>query len=490
MGYALVGLCVCGVSIPFLLRYYEPIFVFSVNSAFLFPFLPGQPEFKILMALFLIGIGIVDRTINKKNRFRFTTGTFGCFLFIALVVVVTAMLRGGIGGRVLGADMWGAGKYVDIFKAFAIFFAFSSIRIPADKVGLYSAMFFLGTLTHSLSNVVYSLGSGAMWLYWFLPTQSAALQHIGETSGYGGFVRLTGLAFACLAFILYLLSRFGINGLVNTWRFWRIIAFFGALVLSLYGGYRSVLILLGLILVFQFYFEGLHRTAALPIYASILLITSVLAITNIQRLPLAFQRSLSFLPVEIDSVAASDAAGTLDWRFQIWATVVKEIPDYLLLGKGYAFKGVDYQLTFEGVRKGIFNAYEHIFIDGNYHHGLLTIIIPLGIWGIIGFIWFCVIALKTIYRHYKLSPPHLKAVNTLVLSYFAGNLLFFSTMYGQFAMDFATFTGLLGFSLALNRNVEEEREAMAKQLVLQEDEETDEGYEEAEDPHIAQPVLT
>lgn len=487
-GYALVALCIGLVSIPFLLRYYEPMFVLSVNSAFMFPFLPGQPELKILLGLFLIGMAILDRTINKKNRFYYSKNLLVCFCFLTFVVLGTAFARQGIGGRVFGGDIWGAGNYVDIFKAIIIFFAFSTMRIQPEKAGLYAALFFLGTCSHSLSNVVYALGADFMWLYYFVPTQSAALQHIGETSGYGGVVRLTGLAFSCIAVILYLLSRFGINGILNTWKFWRAIAFIGALVLSMYGGYRAVLILIALILVFQFYYEGLHRTAALPIYTAIFIISSILVIANIQKMPLSFQRSLSFLPVEIDSVAASDAAGTLDWRIQIWKTVVKDIPEYFWLGKGYSFRGADYQLTFEAVRKGIFSAYEHILIDGAYHHGLLTIIIPLGIWGIIAFVWFCVIAVKTIYRNYSHSPPELKSINTLILSYFSASLLFYCTLYGQFTLDFATFTSLLGFSVALNRTTREAEALAKKKEAESEDGELDEMESEAEDDEVRVPT--
>ena len=463
MGYAAVGLCVMMVAIPFMLRFYEPIFVFSVNSAFLIPFLPGQPEVKLLMSLFVIGLAVVDRTINKKTRMSLPKSIWLPSLFLLGVIVLTMLGRQGFGGRALGSEMWGAGKYVDIFKAFAILLAFSMIRIPREHVWKYTAIFFLSAMTYSISNVVYSLGSDFRWLFYFLPTETAVLQHIGETMGYSGVVRLSGVAFACMAMIHYMLARYGINGIINTWKFWRILTFAGVIVLSMMGGYRAVLIVIALIMIFQFFYEGLHRTAALPIYACIFFIVSVLTIANIQRMPLAVQRSLSFLPVEVDSVAANDASGTLEWRLEIWRNVIKEVPDYFWYGKGFSYKGVDYQLTFEAVKKGIYAAYEHVLIDGAYHHGLLTIIIPLGIWGIIGFFWLGINGLKLIRYNYVNSPPDLKSINTLVLSYFSAHLLFYCTLYGQFHLDIATFTSLIGFSMALNRSVREQERQSAAQ---------------------------
>ena len=63
------------------------------------------------------------------------------------------------------------------------------------------------------------------------------------------------------------------------------------------------------------------------------------------------QRSLSFLPIQVDKVARHDAMSTLDWRFQIWKTVLPEVPKYLWLGKGYNFSGTDYDLTQEAIRE-------------------------------------------------------------------------------------------------------------------------------------------
>src|SRR5258708_29570167 len=93
------------------------------------------------------------------------------------------------------------------------------------------------------------------------------------------------------------------------------------------------------------------------------------------KLPLSVQRSLSFLPVEIDPQAKIDAAGTLDWRVQMWKVVIKDVPKYLIIGKGYGFSGTDYLLTQEAIKRGVFAAYEDTLVSGNYHSGLLTILI-------------------------------------------------------------------------------------------------------------------
>src|SRR5690606_31332561 len=133
---------------------------------------------------------------------------------------------------------------------------------------------------------------------------------------------------------------------------------------------------------------------------------------NVRSLPLAVQRSLSILPVDVDPVAKRDAQGTLDWRLDMWRVVLPEVPKYLLLGKGYTYSGTDYYLTQEAYRRGMLRtSYEDTLISGNYHNGILTILIPFGIWGMAAFTWFAVAALIALIRNYRYGPPHLLNIN-------------------------------------------------------------------------------
>ena len=61
------------------------------------------------------------------------------------------------------------------------------------------------------------------------------------------------------------------------------------------------------------------------------------------RLPLTFQRALSFLPVNIDAGVRADAQASLDWRIEMWKALLPQVPPHLLLGKGYAITPEDYR---------------------------------------------------------------------------------------------------------------------------------------------------
>jgi O-antigen ligase len=179
-----------------------------------------------------------------------------------------------------------------------------------------------------------------------------------------------------------------------------------------------------------------------------------LTITFVDRMPLAVQRAFSFLPLDkLDPSARMDALGTLDWRLSMWRILVPEIPKYLIVGKGYGFSGTDYYLTQEAMRHGMYSSYEDTLVSGNYHNGILTLLIPFGIFGFAAFIWFCGSALWVLTRNLRYGDPELNTINTFLLALFSARLLFYLVFYGQFDLDFAYFTGAVALSITLNGGV-------------------------------------
>jgi len=71
---------------------------------------------------------------------------------------------------------------------------------------------------------------------------------------------------------------------------------------------------------------------------------------------------------------------------------------------------------------------------------------------------FCVASLRVLYRNYRYSPPELRSINTFLLSYFIGRLLFYLVFYGKFYLDLMLFTGIIGLSLSLNGGVRQSAE--------------------------------
>ncbi len=435
---------------PVVLRFYHESLIVAWNSALVVFFLPGRPTLAMALVGLCIVMAVVNRAMVRQPLTIPARSVAAPLIVLAAVIVATAAATGGIAGKAFGGEMWGARRYAATFFGLIGFFALISRPIPGNRAYLLLALFLLSAMTSALSDLAYAVG----WEYLFLvlSTDVALLQAISEQ--FGAFVRLTGVCWAAWAVFNFLLMRYGISGLLDFSRPWRmgfaVLAFAGTML----GGYRSYIVLAVIIFTILFFLEGLHRTKVLAISLALTGLVVAMVLPNVRSLPLAVQRSLSILPVDVDPVARHDAQGTLDWRFEMWKAVMPEVPKYLWLGKGFAYSGTDYYLTQEAHRRGMIrSSYEDTIISGNYHNGFLTLVIPFGIWGILAFAWFLVVALRALIRNYRYGDPELRTLNRFLLAAFATRLIFYIGVYGQFDLDLASFTGLLGMSIAINKGI-------------------------------------
>jgi hypothetical protein len=125
------------------------------------------------------------------------------------------------------------------------------------------------------------------------------------------------------------------------------------------------------------------------------------------------------------------------------------------LGKGYAIDPTDLYLVTESIRRGLAKDYEQSILSGDYHSGPLSVMIPFGIFGMIGFVWLLIAGGRVLYRNHKFSDPALQSINTFLLSYFVARALYYFIGFGSFSSDLSLFLGLLGFSVALNGDARE-----------------------------------
>jgi hypothetical protein len=432
---------------PILLRHHHFLLAMTWNTGLIVFFLPGQPPLGMILASISLMIAVIERTMTRNKRFLWVPSVAWPLVILVLVVTITAKLTGGIGGRVFGSEVWGAKRYFGVFGAVIGFFALISQPIPRNRAVLYASVYFLGGMTSIISDLIYMAGPQFYFLFVLFPSDYAGLQAITADT----LMRLGGLAFASAAGYYFVLSRYGIQGLFTGRGLGALLLLVLFAIGSALGGYRGLLILLMLVILSQFVVEGVWRTKLGPIliFGSILVFGTTIA--YIDHMPLSVQRAFSFLPIErIAPTARMDALSTLDWRLSMWKVLVPEIPKYLIVGKGYSFSGTDYYLTQEAVRRGNFPAYEDILVSGNYHNGILTLLIPFGIFGFAAFLWLCGAGLRVLYNNLRYGDPTLRQANQFLLAYVIARLVFYFVFYGQFDLDLMHFTGALGLSIAMN----------------------------------------
>jgi len=436
-------------AIPLLLRWHHPWLIATWNSTLLLFFLPGKPQVWIGLAAVSLGISLLQYTLNRKMRFLHAPSVMWPLLFLTAVILVTARFTGGLGVKILGGDVYGGKRYFVVLAAVVGYFAIVNRRIPPQRAGLYVAFFFLGAATIAIGDLPEVLPSFMQFLFVFFPANSVDAfanrnSVISQTNliWRGGGVGAIGIAFFCA-----MLARYGIRGIMDMSKPWRLAAFVFFILLSVATGFRSTVVIILLTLAVLFFLERLHRTwLLLPAVMLTLACGGALALFA-ERLPLSFQRSLAVLPfIHLDPVAEMDAQASTGWRLQMWQEVMPEIPQYLLVGKGYAFSAT------EQAEMGRANL-ESVELVGDYHNGPLSVLLPFGMFGAIAFIWLMVAAIRVLYHNYRFGDPAYQNINAFLFAYFIAKVIFFFTAAGSLHGDLPMFLGLLGLSISLNGGV-------------------------------------
>jgi hypothetical protein len=236
--------------------------------------------------------------------------------------------------------------------------------------------------------------------------------------------------------------------------------------MALFSGYRSTFLILAMTFALLFYLEGMHRTRWLLPMIFMLLAGGGLAVLFAARLPFSIQRSLAVLPfVPVDPVARLNAAGSTDWRIRVWREALREVPQHLIVGKGYTFSRNE--LRQAAMKKGTMSGNnEDVGMVGNYHNGPLSVILAFGIFGSIAVLWIFAAGIRALYQNYQFGDPALHNINTFLFGYFVVNVVIFLAVYGALDTDLRGFLGLLGLSVSLNGGVAKPAVAPAQPKIV------------------------
>lgn len=440
------------VSLPLLLRWHHALVIAMWNVQVLAFVLPGKPKAVFVLAALSIAIAIGSRTLRRQKVFIPAPATTIPLLVLAITVFLTMQMRGGLGGRVFGSETWGASRYLGVLGAIVGYFALITEPVAPNKRKLMVSIFFLSGATAILVDLLYLAGPSFYFLLSFFP-DSYSYYHAQFVSGQTSLQRFAGVGTTMTLVGWFMMMRYGIKGLFD-WKYpWRGMLFIGMFFLSLLGGFRGAIVSFGILFVLQFYFERLFKSYLLLVFVMTGIVGTGLLLAFSDRLPTSIQRSISFLPVKVDPVAKKDAADSLIWRLEMWRVAAPEVPKHLFLGKGYAFDGSDVYLTQLAMRRGFSAAYEEALVTGDYHQGILTLIIPLGLWGFIAFVAFCIGGFRYLHQNYLYGNPELKGANTFLLSLFVMKMIWYFIFYGEFFLDLMMLTGIVGLSLTLNGGV-------------------------------------
>lgn len=437
-------------SIPIFMRWYHPLLILGWNACINPYFLPGRPYLWMILAFIGLAVAVANRFTSAEAKFTMIPEINWAVLSILGVTVVTAWLRGGFGVRSLGGESYGGKGYFYILAAVAGYFALVSRRVQPQQVNLFGGLFFLSGVSALIPNIAYVAGPSLEFLFYLFPLEFVVDQALADVSIGRHYSRIFGLTVVSQALCGFLLARYGLRGVFDISKPWRLGLMVLALVASLYCGFRSIFILFALTIAAQMYFEGLFRSRYLVPLAGAALLGLALLIPVASRLPLPVQRTISFLPVTIDASIQLNTEGSSAWRFEMWRNVLPMVPQYLFLGKGYAQDPAELNFMQENIRRGYLKGYEPAMFSGDYHNGPFSVIIPFGLWGVAAFGFFIVVSLRYLYRVYRTGNPEFKAINTFLLAYFVARIVHFCFVFGAFYTEIGILVSLIGLSVSIN----------------------------------------
>lgn len=446
-----VGLIFGLLLLPLLLKYHHPVLVLTWNTTTVVFFLPGQPNIWMVMAIAAFTIAVLQYILSRQSVQSNIPLVTRPMVFLGLVVLATALLTGGFGFKALGSGTGGGKRYVAIFAAILGYYAISMLRVPLEKSRLYFSLYFLSGATVAIGSFAPYLPSSLYYIFLLFPVDSAFFYDSNPDQNDLSVARLSGLAVGAVYILYYLLGRYGIRGMIQTGRPWRFGFYLFVWVISMMGGYRSMMLATACLFVVQFWLEGLHKTSLLPLFLVVGLAMTAISLPFAAQLPYALQRALSVFRIPVSPEVELDTRNSNEWRIRMWADVAPQIPRYLLLGKGFGINMRETIMAQDMVysRRSIDNT-AAAQASQDYHNGPLSVLIPLGIFGVIGLVWFWYAGLKLLYANHRYGVPELQNINTLLLSLFITKIFHFVFIFGSLHIDFYQFTGLLGLSVALN----------------------------------------
>lgn len=445
-------------ALPLLLRWHHSLLIICWNLTAVLYFLPGHLDLWTGVAWLSLSLAVGQYILNRRQRFLSAPSVTRSLLFLGVVVFATAECRGGFGVAAFGSAVQGAKRYYLLFSAVFGYFALISRPIPPRHAAKLVVLFLLGSAVAAIGDLGSILPESFYFVYLLFPISQYGLYTIiSNTPGLqiGAIARLGGVALASCSVYYAMLARYGIEQIFAPRHIFRMLLFIALLGLSTVGGFRgnavTFLILFGVL----FYLEGLMRSRLLPIFALVAILVGTLLVAFAQRLPLNVQRTLSVLRLPVSHEVKVDTESSSEWRINIWKRVVPQIPQYLLIGKGLGINAAEMQsLTTISPNTGLAEAGEEwTELAADYHNGPLSVIVPFGIGGVIGFLWFLAACYRVLKRNYLYGNPAYTKLNRFLLAFFVMKVIVFFVIFGNLYTDLAAFVGIVGLSVSLNAGV-------------------------------------
>lgn len=338
----------------------------------------SQLSLFLALTVLLVGVNVTAAFFSDKPLLVFPNHPSTLFVSLFFVITFYTMLVRGIGFEALGSSKSGGMFYLRLFSVLLLFLFTVRAKASERYLSALFVAFFISCTLPFLADILYLLFQGETPLHKLIPG-STTIRFYAENET--GLLRIQSAAsVAEYLFVLMMAYNpvFGANGRL-TLNKKNVAVVLATLVLIGLSGHRITLIGIALLLLFYYSrsFGWQKLMKPLLIGGSVVAMICVFAILRFEHLPPTFQRTFSFLPFTPVNEVTLDASDSLNFRLLMAAKALAMLPDFYLIGKGFAFYNYSVDIS------DFFGTIDLFAEIGVFHNGLLGLLINLGIPGLL-----------------------------------------------------------------------------------------------------------
>ena len=372
------------------------------------PFVPSSPYVWQVAVVVVAGVTVM-RICTKGGGLMSRWTLLDTFILLNALVILQAAVRNPLGFYMLGGDAVGGKKYIEVACAITGFAILSiqKVDIRLFRIAVLGMIVFVvgdslcvaitgfvpglgvlvGKFYSNIGGVVSMFGDVTATQYIESGLTESRLSFLGQPAEYAGLIAVSFFRpITCLC----------------PWYPLRFALFMFSLALTALSGFRSRIIWLG-----EIYAAG---TIARKTYKD-LFVGGVFGLVSLAlvvmfgltgSLPKGAQRSLSFLPIEVDQAQKAQADESANWRFDMWKTVLTEkgfIQDKIW-GDGFTTKASEMAALLQRQLGGFTDDYNFFLYSGTYHGFHVEAIRCVGVVGLViataTLIYMSILSLKLI----------------------------------------------------------------------------------------------
>jgi hypothetical protein len=196
-------------------------------------------------------------------------------------------------------------------------------------------------------------------------------------AGQFGIRRFQSLALIGGGFTYFLWARYGLPAFLTRKGIILIPVGIALLAFGMLSGHRYLFIVVIMAFGFCSYVQRLFTFRNSLVVGSAALLGMIAIYVFSERLPLAGQRAISFLPgIEVDAVASADARSTWEMRVALRRIGLELAPQYFWIGRGLGFSSTGD--TFAGAARDPVMAHVNI---GRFYNGIVGMLVNTGLFG-------------------------------------------------------------------------------------------------------------